>query len=204
MHFEPNHIYHVYNRGNNKTPIFFNDENYFYLLGKIRNEWLKYCDALCYCLMPNHFHFMLMPNNEGCDSITLNQRATAIQRLSKAIGKTLSSYTQAINLQNKTTGNLFQKKTKAKCLTDLPIDNTGFPATEYLLNCFHYIHLNPLEANLVSHLNDWPFSSWLDYCQLRNDNLCDTEKTIQLLGISDVKAFTNSFAADERILKQIW
>jgi putative transposase len=160
MHFEPDHIYHVYNRGNNKIKIFFKEDNYIYLLKKIRAEWLLYCDIFCYCLMPNHFHFMLLVNPEGCKNIILGGKETNIQKLSKAIGKTLSSYTQAINIQNKTTGNLFQKKTKAKCLSDFSQMNQNYTTQEYLLNCFHYIHRNPLNSNLVSELKDWPYSLW--------------------------------------------
>jgi hypothetical protein len=52
--------------------------------------------------MPNHFHFMLQPKNEGCETIVLKEKSTHLQVLSKTIGKTLSSYTQAINIQNKT------------------------------------------------------------------------------------------------------
>jgi hypothetical protein len=63
-------------------------------------------------------HFMLQPKKEGCKPIVLKERVTHLQILSRAIGKTLSSYTQAINIQNNTTGNLFQKKTKGKCLTE--------------------------------------------------------------------------------------
>ena len=113
MHFEQDNVYHVYNRGNNKQPIFFTEANYVYFLQKIKTEWKQYCEIFCYCLMPNHFHFMLMPNETGCESIVLGDKITHIQNLSKAIGKTLSSYTKAVNVQNKTTGNLFQKKTKA-------------------------------------------------------------------------------------------
>jgi putative transposase len=205
MHFEPNHIYHVYNRGNNKAPIFFNKENYLFFLQKVRKEWLAYCDIFCYCLMPNHFHFMLFAKHEGCNTILLNERETNLQILSKTIGKTLSSYTQAINIQNKTTGNLFQKKTKAKCLTDQSVDVTEFPITEYLLNCFYYIHFNPLEAQLVKRLDEWFCSSWPDYYGFRNGTICSKEKTIKTLGLTelDFKQFDN-IAFNKRVLDRIW
>ena len=118
MHFTPEDIYHVYNRGNDKKTIFFNDNNYNFFLKKVRDEWTKYCEILAYTLMPNHFHFMLKPNAEACENIILGNKSTHMQNFSKTIGKTLSSYTQAINIQNGTTGNLFQKKTKCKCLSD--------------------------------------------------------------------------------------
>ena len=142
MHFIPNEVYHVYNRGNNKQLTFFNNDNYIFFLKKIKQEWKDYCDIICYCLMPNHFHFMLMPNEEGCKNITLGEKITHMQNFSKAIGKTLSSYTKAINIQNQTTGNLFQKKTQAKDLNANKAQGK-FSTHDYLLTCFYYIHQNP-------------------------------------------------------------
>ena len=185
MHFQPEHIYHVYNRGNNRTQIFFSPENYIFLLKKIRNEWLSYCDIYCYCLMPNHFHFMIQPNQEGCKTIILKEKNTHLQVLSKTIGKTLSSYTQAINIQNKTRGNLFQKKTKAKCLTEV-LNNSIYSINDYLLNCFIYIHENPLKSGLTNELKNWPYSSWPDYYGFRNGSLCNKEKALNVIGFSEI------------------
>jgi putative transposase len=186
MHFEPNQIYHVYNRGNNKQPIFFIEANYLYFLQKIKIEWKKYAGVLCYCLMPNHFHLMLVPNEEGCKNIILADKETHLQNLSKTIGKTLSSYTKAINLQNKKTGNLFQKKTKAKLLTEPNRLNDNFLNHDYLLTCFHYIHQNPLKAKLVNNLKEWMYSSYPDYYSNRNETICNKTLAIKLLGFSEI------------------
>lgn len=186
MHFEPNQIYHVYNRGNNKQPVFFTDANYHYFLQKIKTEWKKYANILCYCLMPNHFHCMLAPNEEGCKHIVLAGKDTHMQNLSKTIGKTLSSYTKAVNVQNKTTGNLFQKKTKAKLLTEVTRINELFTNKDYVLTCFHYIHQNPLKAGLVNLLREWPYSSYPDYYDQRNGIICNRPLTRQLLELSEI------------------
>lgn len=205
MHFDPYHIYHVYNRGNNCVRLFFEPRNYLYLLKKVRDEWLEYCDLLSYSLMPNHFHFMMLAKPEGCEKIALDTKTPHIQLLSQTIGKTLSSYTQAINIQNKTRGTLFQKKTKAKCLTDLPINVAQFPVTDYLKNCFHYIHNNPLEAGIVSKPEQWPYSSWMDYYGGRNGKLCNKEKLIEILGIQGFQLLSNeNFLFDEDVLRGIW
>jgi REP element-mobilizing transposase RayT len=205
MHFDPHHIYHVYNRGNDRVRIFFEPDNYLFLLKKIRNEWLDYCDPLSYCLMPNHFHLMLLAKPLGCENILINNSISNIQRLSQAIGKTLSSYTQAINKKNKTRGTLFQKKTKSKCLTDLPLNITEFPVTDYLKNCFHYIHNNPLEAGIVSKLEQWPYSSWMDYFGGRNGTLCNKEKLVQTLGVQGLELLSaDQFLFDAEILQKIW
>lgn len=203
MHFTPNEIYHVYNRGNNKLLIFFNDDNYIFFLKKIKQEWKKYCEILCYSLMPNHFHFMIVPNEEGCKNIVLGDRITHMQNLSKTIGKTLSSYTKAINIQNQTTGNLFQKKTHAKCLTDL--DNRKEIIRQYLSTCFHYIHQNPLQARLVIKLKDWPYSSFQDYYGYRNGTLCNKQLAMELLSLTE-NDFKNGeiVSLNEKIISQIF
>jgi len=59
MQFATDHIYHIYNRGNNAQPIFFSRENYLFFLKKVRKHILPHADILAWCLMPNHFHFMV-------------------------------------------------------------------------------------------------------------------------------------------------
>lgn len=185
MHFEPDQIYHVYNRGNNKQAVFFTEANYIYFLQKVETEWKRYCEILCYCLMPNHFHFMLRPNEEGCRNILLGDKETHLQDLSRTIGKTLSSYTKAINIQNKIIGNLFQKKTKAKLLTEVSRINTKFAHKDYLITCFHYIHQNPKKAKLTDHLKDWAYSSYPDYYGYRSGQLCNKTLALQVLALSE-------------------
>ena len=111
MHYSPNEIYHIYNRGNNKQPIFFSDETYLFFLRKVNHQLKPICDILCWCLMPNHFHFIIHANENSC-----TERPTfggkPMQELAYRIGVLLSSYSQAINRQNDTTGSLFQQKNK--------------------------------------------------------------------------------------------
>ena len=59
MLIEKGHIYHIYNQGNNRQKIFFNRENYFFFLGKMKEYIMPYADIMAWCLMPNHFHWMV-------------------------------------------------------------------------------------------------------------------------------------------------
>lgn len=59
MKFTEGHLFHIYNKGNNRQEIFFRDENYLYFLRKVRKYIQPYCDILSYGLMPNHFHFLI-------------------------------------------------------------------------------------------------------------------------------------------------
>jgi putative transposase len=99
--------------------------------------------------MPNHFHIIIQANEKS-----VKERASfggkPMQEFAYRIGIMLSSYTQAINKQQQTTGSLFQQKTKAKILSE---EVTG-RKENYLENCFFYVHNNPFEGGLVKNLMD--------------------------------------------------
>ena len=97
----------------------------------------------------------------------------------------LSSYTQAINKQNNTTGSLFQQNTKAKQITK--------GSKLYDLLCFHYIHQNPMKAKLDEKMEDWAYSSFKDYCGLRKGTLCNQEMAFRLLELDKKKFYEDSY-----------
>ena len=170
MHFSPDSIYHIYNRGNDKQLIFSLEENYSFFLSKIKQDLPKLCDILAYCLMPNHFHLLIhVPNTSEGLNLIPNQNQ---QILVRKLGTILSSYTQAINKQENRTGSLFQQKSKCKL-----IDSNIYSTT-----CFHYIHQNPLKANLVSKMEDWQYSSFSEYL-LGNSSICNISLANELLDI---------------------
>ncbi|MBS1510889.1 MAG: transposase [Bacteroidetes bacterium] len=65
MHLIEGEIYHIYNRGNNKQLIFFNENNYLFFIKKIRVQLYDCADIICYCLMPNHFHLLIRANEKS-------------------------------------------------------------------------------------------------------------------------------------------
>ncbi|PWS31653.1 hypothetical protein DF947_13790 [Pedobacter paludis] len=73
MNFNGGTVYHIYNRGNNSQQIFFNNDNYLFFLRKLKKELLPFCNLLCYCLMPNHFHLMIVTNEHNNDLNLLNK-----------------------------------------------------------------------------------------------------------------------------------
>ncbi|WP_240386234.1 hypothetical protein [Balneola vulgaris] len=120
--------------------------------------------------MPNHFHWLILINNDYEAEYDCNDRTKKLNPLNKSIGSLLSSYTQRINRKRGRSGSLFRKRTKAKSLNDKMNKDD-----DYLLNCFLYIHQNPIRAGLVSKYEDWEFSSYKDYAGLRNGKLCDKD-----------------------------
>ncbi len=137
MDLKKGYLYHIYNQGNNRQKIFFKEENYTYFLQKVNTHIKPYADIIAYCLMPNHFHFMLLVNeveiNIGghCSGGTTLSRAstgTGVETkastepepktisINHSIGIMLASYTRAIHKQENMTGSLFRQKTKAECI----------------------------------------------------------------------------------------
>lgn len=206
MRFIENEVFHLYNRGNNKQTIFFNPSNYNYFLSRLKNEWEPYCKILAYCLMPNHFHLMLQATENSCKEIP-SYGGKPMQILARKIGLTLSTYAQYINRQNKTTGSLFQQKTKAKCISAAengqPTLGRGPTAstTSYIINCMHYIHQNPWKAKLVNKMEDWPYSSFNSYASNTDNQLCNRELLVKLTDY-DLSTFkTDSYKSiDEELL----
>ena len=191
MDLEKGKLYHIYNQGNNKQDIFFSKENYRFFLKKMKENITPYADFIAWCIMPNHFHWMVeikeleLPVSQGftpSEALTKapseaptkapSETSTKTRTLNDSIGILLRSYTRAINIQQKSSGSLFRKETKAICLNDNEILSRNYYNTEfgteinlkpdeinYPIICFNYILQNPVKAGLVTREEDWDFSS---------------------------------------------
>ena len=200
MELAKGHLYHVFNQGNNRQKIFFKHENYLFFIEKIRKYILPYADILAWTLMPNHFHLMILVNEEELlvdthgvtsshpVSATESHPVSKTRTINNSIAILLRSYTRAINKQNNTSGSLFREGTKAECITCRKgithsyyntnkgtIINISDPEKGYPQVCFEYIHQNPVKAGLVENAFDWEYSSAMDYAGLRNGKLINKE-----------------------------
>ena len=172
MHFIEDYIYHVFNRSN--ETLFITRDNYIFFINKVTKHILPYCDMLAWCLLPNHFHFLLVVNSRGAKSINEKHRSET-QFLSKNIGILLSSYTQAINKQENRKGSLFAHSTVAK---QLNLSDNRYPEI-----CFAYIHQNPCESGLVEDPENWEYSSYRDFLGERQENIVNIELAEEMLNI---------------------
>ncbi len=140
--------YHVYNRGVNRQPIFASEENYYFLLRRVKQFLPHYSiRIIAYALMPKHYHFLVGVEKDGV--------------LSSFFQRLFNSYSQAFNRQQNRTGTLFEGRAKS-VLVD---------KTDYVYALVRYIHLNPVVARLVSKPEDWQFSNYLDWIDARNDGI---------------------------------
>ena len=90
----PDFPYHIVQRGNNREACFIEPENYLFYLELWQKLSEHYGVAVhAYCLMTNHIHFLVTPEDED-----------AISKTMKSVG---SRYAQYINLKYKRTGTLW-------------------------------------------------------------------------------------------------
>ena len=195
MNIIANETYHIYNQGNNRERIFHEDADYIEFLKLFRKYVLPNCETLAYCLMPNHFHFLIQATELSAKNKLVGN--LNLCELSNGYRLLQSNYAQYINKKKGRTGSLFRQKTKAKSLQD-GHKNYGFIA-------FYYIHQNPLRAGLVQQLEDWDFSSFPDYAGRRNGTICKRELAFALIGL-DKENFINEAGKhiDENKIKNIF
>ena len=79
--FVKGHFYHLYNRGAKKQKIFYESENYLYLPKLVKKNMHKSdINVIAYCLMPNHFHFLLRVDGDGAFPIAFRILSTRMYR----------------------------------------------------------------------------------------------------------------------------
>lgn len=198
MQLEKGYIYHIYNQGNNWQKIFFQRRNYEFFRNKIKKHILPYGDILAYCLMPNHFHLMVLVRETETEihPMTQSHRMNS-QTINQSIAVMLRSYTRAINKQEGLSGSLFRQKTKAECVNCPKEVSHSFiskegvtemiqslPEMQYPQVCFNYIHQNPVKAGLVHKEEDWVFSSAGFYSGLRNDDIVNLKVAAKYIDIN--------------------
>jgi putative transposase len=201
MEFYQGEIYHIYNRGNIHQKVFYERKNYLYFLKKMKRHLKPFCHILAWCLIPNHFHWLVKVksqdemnsiafsdssitpfksnnNRSNSSEIGMSLDETPLIELNKSIGVLLRSYTRAMNVTYGSKGSLFQQRTKSKNL------NSGVTIrNNYALICFLYITQNPVKHRLAKDTASWEFSSYRDYAGLRNGRLCNKGLAENLLNL---------------------
>lgn len=181
--FGPGEYFHIYNRGNRKGVIFLDDEDYGFFILRLRQNLFPdkkmnpraallpddSFSLVSYCLMPNHFHFLIRQNKDLPTSRLLLRICT--------------SYSMFFNKKYNKVGHLFQDRFKQIFIKD----------TTYLTWLSAYIHQNPMIAGLVKNPAEFMWSSYTDFIGLRDDNLCRKNIILDQFGsINDYREFVES------------
>ena len=150
----PGNFYHVYNRAIANESLFLNDDNYMYFLSKFSKYIVPIAETICYCLMGNHFHFLIRIKDEKDLKFFKNkaiQKSKTLENiLSQQFSNLFNTYAQAFNKQQKRKGSLFMKNYNRLLISD----------ELYIRKLILYIHYNPIDSGLVNNLNDWKYSSF--------------------------------------------
>src|SRR4030042_5750045 len=150
-----NEVYHVLNRANGRAEIFNKDKDYeaFEIILKEAKD-RNLMRILSYCLMPNHWHFILYPRNDG--------------DLNKFMQWLTLTHTQRWHEHYRSVGygHLYQGRYKSFLIQK----------DEHFLQVANYVERNALRAGLIRKAQDWNWSSlWVrEYGTLKQKELLDS------------------------------
>ncbi|SKB46108.1 REP element-mobilizing transposase RayT [Salegentibacter holothuriorum] len=153
MKYEPiiaDRYYHIYNRGNNKQSIFFEEKNYDYFISLIVKYLIPVANIYSYCLIKNHFHILIKTKTDIPNL-----------KISKALSNLFNAYAKAINKAYSRSGSLFQDRFKRKIIEN----------EEYLETLIIYIHLNPRNHKLIEDFRAYRHSSYSKIISTENSFL---------------------------------
>jgi len=173
----PDPIRPVTSRGDRREPIFVDDQDRHGFLDVVAQALSRFdAEILAYCLMGNHYHFVL------------HTRKANLSLLMRQIN---GVYTQAFNRQHNKVGHLFQGRFKA-----ILVDREA-----YLLEVCRYVDLNPVRARMVKKPEAWTWSSYRAHVGLENSPIwLDTDGLHGYLlgrvpsGASDRRSAANRYA----------
>ena len=127
--------YHVTQRGNRRQPVFLREADYRTYLTLLQEEAQRWrLQIWAYCLMTNHVHLIVWPERD--------------HSLTRALGETHRRYTRHVNFREGWRGYLWQGR-----FGSVPLDE------DHLVAAMRYVERNPVEAKLVPHAKDYPWSS---------------------------------------------
>jgi putative transposase len=139
---------HIIQRGNNRVACFKEDGDFLVYLAHLRHLSEKYeCAVHAYCLMTNHVHLLVTPNEAG-----------ACTSLMRDLGQ---RYVQYFNRRHARSGTLWEGRYRS-CVVE---------SSRYVLGCYRYIELNPLRAGMVHHPSSYLWSSYAVNSGMRGDPL---------------------------------
>lgn len=148
----PGVAHHVTQRGNRRLPIFFSDDDRRVYLALLRDGCAQAgVRCLAWCLMDNHVHLILVP--EDADG------------LRAALGEAHRRYTRHVNFREGWRGYLFQGR-----FASYPMDDA------HLMAAVRYVERNPVAAGIVPRAEDWRWSSARSHIagkRTRHDPLTD-------------------------------
>ena len=142
------HYYHIYNRGNNEERLFLRPEHYLYFMEKYMEIIHPSVSTFAFCLIPNHFHFLLRIDS-------LDPKST-IKEPSHMFRRFFQQYSVWFNTKERRRGSLFTKYFRR-----IEIDSE-----DYLRRLVCYIHWNPVKHGISKDFRNYQYSSYQFFTNL--------------------------------------
>ncbi|WP_435352742.1 transposase [Emticicia sp. SJ17W-69] len=189
----PNHYYHIYNHAVGNENLFRKKDNYTYFLQKYTQYIHPIAQTFAYCLMPNHFHFLI--KIRSIDEIIEHYKTLKGKKENEKVGFNVAdlnmqqfsnffnAYAKAYNTVFDRKGSLFVDKVRRKLVYD----------EQYLSTLIAYIHKNPIHHRFCKNINDWNFSSYATILS-QNDTKIERNAVLNLFG--EVEAFVDFHKKD--------
>jgi REP element-mobilizing transposase RayT len=173
-------VYHIYNRGVNKMPIFRTQANHQHFLNLYFERIGPLVDTYAWCMMKNHFHFMIRIKSR----MEIVKELSAVIEPDRLIGLNPSkqfsnffvAYAKAFNKQENRKGNLFER----------PFGRIEVDSLSYFKDLVVYIHRNPVHHGFVDSPRDYEWTSYHNYFSVRP---CGLKKDMVLSWFSSTIAF---------------
>ena len=174
-------FYHIYNRGNNRDVLFKEKSNYLYFLLLMEKYVLPVADIYAYCLLNNHFHFLVKIREDYQDKGYKPQQN---------FSNFFNAYAKSFNQKNHRTGKLFEERFKRKKVED------DFYFTELI----YYIHANPQKHKLLADFRNYQYSS---YCDILSNKKTLIKREEVLAWFGGKKLFEESHADKQISLTEV-
>jgi putative transposase len=144
--------YHIFNRGDNGESLFVEAGNYSHFLERYFHYIEPVADTYAYCLMKNHFHFLLhtKAEQELGEGATVREPSGPPPNPSGQFGRLFNSYAKRFDKRYHRTGSLFEN----------PFERIEVETEPHLLCLVAYIHRNPQRHGFMQDFRHWPHSSY--------------------------------------------
>ncbi len=150
--FRVGSFFHLYNHVIDDLSLFYEDQDYDFFLLTISQQFDKIpASVFAYCLMPNHYHFLLRQDSDI--------------KIYRAFNYAFISYAKYYNKKYGRKGRIFRS----------PLQHIEVKDQTYLIQLCKYIHLNPVYANLVQEPDEWIYSNYKEWIKKRTGKLFTNE-----------------------------
>jgi putative transposase len=183
---EEGNFYHLYNRGANKSTLFWTNQDFRKFMELYRFYLYPAVETYSWCLMQNHFHFLVKIRTKNEQAELYRREYHQFQKgvfhgklnpaerpynASRQLSHFMNRYTRFINCKKRRSGTLIQGPINRKLIND----------DAYFINLICYIHSNPIHHGINNHHGVYPYSSYNDLIGI-HPTFLERDKVLDLFG----------------------